>query len=83
MNTDLSAWYRNHSQVYVGTDHVCWADEDLRRRVLKKRFGHVVRSRVSGLGHMMREHAEEVKEWLLERVPESGDTTEDETMQKL
>ena len=68
--------------MYVGDDHVCWQDQELSRRVAKKRFGHVMHSRVSGLGRMMSEHAEDVHEWVLNRVGESGDTTEDETMER-
>lgn len=79
---DLSSWYRNNSRVYVGADHVCWRDHELSRRVAKKRFGHVLHSGVSGLGHMMREHAGDVQEWVLGRVSESGDTTEDEAMER-
>lgn len=81
MYPDLSSWYRNNSRVYVGADHVCWRDQELSRRVVKKRFGHVLHSGVSGLGRMMSEHAGDVQEWILGRVA-SGDTTEDEVMEK-
>lgn len=82
INPDLSGWYRNNSRVYVGDDHVCWRDPDLSRRVAKKRFGHVLHSGVSGLGKMMSAHAEDVQEWILGRMGDSGDTTEDETMDR-
>lgn len=82
MYPELSGWYRDNSRVYVGEDHVCWRDPDLKRRVSKKRFGHVLHSNVSGLSRMMQEHAEDVQEWIMGRVVEGGDTTEDETMEE-
>lgn len=67
--------------MYVGADHVCWRDPDLKRRVAKKRFGTVMHSSVTGLSKMMRAHASDVQEWIIERA-DMGDTTEDETMEK-
>lgn len=77
---DLSSWYRQNSLVYVANDHACWADEDLAKKVGKKRFGRVKRSSQVGLSRMMQEHADEVHEFIANRLtePASGDTTEDD-----
>ncbi|KAL1862883.1 hypothetical protein VTK73DRAFT_6584 [Phialemonium thermophilum] len=81
VDQDLSSWYKENSQVFVANDHACWSDRDLTRKVMRRRFGTVKRSPVKGLAHMMKEHAEEVKQWILDRVSSShGDTTEDENM---
>ncbi len=70
-------WYRDNSKVFVSSDHACWADPDLTRKVNKRRFGGVKRSSVSQLNSMMEEHAEETREWILERLTvDHGDTTE-------
>ncbi len=79
IDTELSSWYKDNSRVYVAGDHACWSDYDLTRKVQKRRFGTVVRSEMIGLNKMMRTHAEETHEWLLERVTDTrGETTEDE-----
>lgn len=79
IDTDLSAWYKEHSRVYVASNHACWSDYDLSRKVQKRRFGTVVRSPATGLSQMMEEHALEAQEWIMERVTESehGDSTEE------
>lgn len=75
----LSGWYKESSRVYVAGDHACWSDSDLTRKVNKRRFGSVVRSKAIGLNRMMSEHAVEAQNWLLERIRgERGDTTEEE-----
>lgn len=79
-DNELSSWYKENSRVYVAGDHACWSDPDLTRKVHRRRFGTVVRSKMFGLNHMMREHAEEAHKWIKKRVtsrPE-GDTTEEE-----
>ncbi|KAL7787084.1 hypothetical protein V8C37DRAFT_390950 [Trichoderma ceciliae] len=80
VDTELSSWYKENSRVYVAGDHACWSDPDLTRKVHKKRFGTVVRSKMFGLNHMMREHSEEAHQWILKRVTSrpKGDTTEEE-----
>lgn len=81
MDDRLSAWYKENSRVFVAADHACWSDPELERKISKRRFGTVVRSKASGLNRMMQVHAEEAHEWILDRVTpsnESGDTTEDE-----
>jgi histone deacetylase 6 len=83
---DLSSWYKEHSQVYVANDHACWSDPDLTRKVMKRRFGNVIRAQVNGLTPMMAEHFADVQQFVMERVTEEGDgegmeggdTTEDE-----
>ena len=82
VDQDLSSWYKDNSQVFVANDHACWADPDLTRKVMKRRFGTVKRSSVNGLTRMMRAHAAEAQQWMLGRVEEAarGDTTEDEMM---
>lgn len=71
VDTDLSSWYKDNSRVYVSADHACWADADLSRKVMKRRFGSVIRSNVSGLGRMMNEHFKDVQDWMVDRmVPE-------------
>lgn len=76
---DLSSWYKENSQVYVANDHACWADPDLTRKVMKRRFGTVKRSSVNGLTRMMTEHAPDAQRWILGRVTEGhGDTTDEE-----
>lgn len=38
---------------------------------MKRRFGSVIRSNVSGLGRMMNEHFKDVQDWMVDRmVPE-------------
>ncbi|CAK7203248.1 Histone deacetylase hda1 [Sporothrix eucalyptigena] len=77
---DLTQWYKTHSRVYVGSDHACWQTNEFIRKINKRRFGDVVRSPFLGLNRMLKEHADDAQEWILERVPESaGDTTEDES----
>lgn len=66
--------------MYVGNDHICWIQPELRRRVEKKRFGNVHHSRANGLAQMMQLHASEVREWILQNIRQTGDTTEDEAM---
>lgn len=76
---DLTQWYKTHSRVYVGTDHACWQTNEFIRKINKRRFGDVVRSPFMGLNRMLKEHAEDAHEWILERLPENrGNTTEDE-----
>jgi histone deacetylase 6 len=77
----LSAWYKENSRVFVAADHACWTDHELTRRIHKRRFGTVVRSQDVGLSKMMRVHADDAQDWILQRVRSSesgGDTTEDE-----
>jgi histone deacetylase 6 len=80
VDDNLSTWYKANSRVYVASDHACWADPDLARKVLKKRFGTVVRSPMIGLNRMMSEHAREAQQWILSRVADQGETTEEEKM---
>lgn len=68
VDTDLSSWYKDNSRVYVSADHACWADADLSRKVMKRRFGSVIRSDVSGLGRMMNEHFKDVQDWMVVRM---------------
>ncbi|KAK3372787.1 histone deacetylase A-like protein [Lasiosphaeria ovina] len=76
---DLSAWYKDNSRVYVAKDHACWTDPELKRKVMKRRFGNVVRSNVNGLTSMMNQHARDAQQWILDCVAEEhGDTTEDD-----
>ncbi|KAI1759491.1 putative histone deacetylase A [Hypoxylon sp. FL1150] len=78
-DTELSSWYKQNSLVYVTNDHACWGDPELAKKVLKKRFGGVVRSPVVGLNHMMETHAKDVFKFISERLPgKSGNTTQDE-----
>ncbi|KAI1139775.1 putative histone deacetylase A [Hypoxylon sp. FL0543] len=79
-DTDLSSWYKQNSLVYVTNDHACWGDADLKKKVLKKRFGGVQRSPEVGLNRMMEAHAKEVFEFISNRAGKdtSGNTTEDE-----
>jgi histone deacetylase 6 len=80
VDSDLSSWYKEHSQVYVANDHACWSDPDLTRKVMKRRFGNVIRAQVNGLTPMMAEHFADVQQFVMERVGEEGegDETEDE-----
>jgi histone deacetylase 6 len=73
--------------VYVANDHACWSDPDLTRKVMKRRFGNVIRAQVNGLTPMMAEHFRDVQQFVMERVREDeeeeeegaeGDSTEDE-----
>ncbi|KAG7285311.1 hypothetical protein NEMBOFW57_009933 [Staphylotrichum longicolle] len=85
VDSDLSSWYKEHSQVYVANDHACWSDPDLTRKVMKRRFGNVIRAQVNGLTPMMAEHFPDVEQFVMERVRGEeeeegveGDSTEDE-----
>ncbi|KAI0137186.1 hypothetical protein BJ170DRAFT_678041 [Xylariales sp. AK1849] len=80
VDEQLSAWYKHNSLVYVATDHACWNDRELEKKVNKKRFGGVRRSDQVGLNRMMQRHAGEVHAWIGERLTRSGNTTEDEKM---
>lgn len=63
----------------MAKDHSCWSNEDHARKVHKKRFGNVLRSKVAGLSPMMREHTEEVQGWIMGIVERhEADSTEDE-----
>ena len=66
----LSSWYKDNSRVYVSGDHACWSNPELNRKVMKRRFGNVIRSNVSstGLAGMMQEHFADVKRYVEERV---------------
>lgn len=78
---DLSTWYKEHSQVYVANDHACWGDPDLARKVMKRRFGNVIRAQVDGLTAMMAEHLPDVEQFVMEKVGEEEEEeegTEDE-----
>lgn len=77
---DLSTWYKHNSLVFVAADHACWSDDELAKKVLKRRFGGVKKSPKTGINTMMEEHAKEVQEWIMARVArdKSGLTTEDE-----
>lgn len=77
---ELSSWYKENSRVYVASDHACWSDHDLIKKVQKRRFGSVVRSPELGLNKMMWKHADEAQAWMLSRTSAAsiGDTTEDE-----
>lgn len=82
VDQELSSWYKDNSQVYVANDHACWSDPDLTRKVMKRRFGNVIRSQANGLTPMMAEHFTDVQQFILDRVAAAeegrGDTTEDE-----
>lgn len=65
---ELSTWYRRNSLVYVSRDHACWNDAELAKKVSKKRFGGVRRSKKTSLNLMMDEHAGEAQTWIAERV---------------
>ncbi|KAG8673475.1 Histone deacetylase hda1 [Fusarium poae] len=80
IDTDLSSWYKENSRVFIAGDHACWADANLTKKVLKRRFGSVVRSPQFGLNKMMDHHAHEAREWILDRLEEVSDadmTTEE------
>ncbi|KAM0575030.1 hypothetical protein ACHAP9_001047 [Verticillium nonalfalfae] len=81
VDPDLSAWYKEHSQVYIASDHLCWKSEDLTRKVQKRRFGSVKRSPTNGLSKMMQLHAEDVHAWILQAIASNKpETTDDEKM---
>ncbi|KAL7624472.1 Histone deacetylase hda1 [Parahypoxylon ruwenzoriense] len=77
---DLSTWYKQNSLVYVTNDHACWSDEDLAKKVLKKRFGGVQKSTEIGLARMMEAHSNAVRQFINGRLSQqrSGNTTEEE-----
>ncbi|KAI4863668.1 putative histone deacetylase A [Hypoxylon rubiginosum] len=79
-DTELSSWYKQNSLVYVTKDHACWSDADLSKKILKKRFGAVRKSPAGGLNQMMEAHAEDVFQFINERLStgRSGNTTQDE-----
>lgn len=64
----------------MAADHACWSDEELAKKVLKRRFGGVMKSTQTGLNRMMEAHAEEVHKWITSRLVQerSGNTTEEE-----
>lgn len=82
VDQELSSWYKDNSQVYVANDHACWSDPDLTRKVMKRRFGNVIRSTANGLTPMMAEHFGDVLQFVEGRVSdeveEEGGETEDE-----
>ena len=88
VDQELSSWYKDSSQVYVANDHACWSDPDLTRKVMKRRFGNVIRSPANGLTPMMAEHFADVQQFVADRIGEEdgegegeggeGETTEEE-----
>ena len=70
---DLSTWYRRNSLVYVADNHACWSNEDLFKKISKRRFGRVLRSPHQKLGAMMDEHADDVHAFILERLTPPDD----------
>ncbi|KAK1761136.1 histone deacetylase clr3 [Echria macrotheca] len=80
IDNDLSHWYKENSRVFVAKNHACWQDADLTRKVMKRRFGTVIRSNVNTLAGMMTEHKADVQKWILDRVSDEqqGETTEDD-----
>ena len=75
----LSLWYKEHSLVFVAADHACWSNPDLEKRVRKRRFGTVVRSKKSELAHMMQQHFTEVQEYITKELGlDQSDTTDDD-----
>ncbi|KAI0394583.1 histone deacetylase [Xylariaceae sp. FL0594] len=78
---ELSTWYKRNSLVFVSADHACWSDEELAKKVLKRRFGGVRKSTQTGLQRMMEAHADEVHKWIADRLAQdkSGNTTEVDT----
>ncbi|RWA13640.1 hypothetical protein EKO27_g1472 [Xylaria grammica] len=77
---ELSTWYKHNSLVFVAADHACWSDEDLAKKVLKRRFGGVKKSSQTSINAMMGAHAPEVQQWVLQRLSRdrSGHTTEED-----
>ncbi|KAI1433067.1 histone deacetylase [Xylaria sp. CBS 124048] len=73
---DLSTWYKHNSLVFVASNHACWSDEELSKRVLKRRFGNVKKSTETGLNLMMETHATEAQQWILERFTRDGQSTD-------
>ena len=80
VDTDLSSWYKENSRVYVANNHSCWANPEYARKVHKRRFGSVQRSSKNSLITMMKEHAEDVHKWIIDRCEDTGDTTDDDKM---
>lgn len=72
----LSHWYKEHSRVYVASDHLCWTDEDFTRKVRKNRFGRVVESSEEGLNRMLSKHLVESTQWLREMARLNGGEAE-------
>ncbi|TGJ80707.1 hypothetical protein E0Z10_g8063 [Xylaria hypoxylon] len=77
---ELSTWYKHNSLVFVAADHACWSDEDLAKKVLKRRFGGVKKSTKTSINCMMEAHAPEVQQWISGRLnrDRSGHTTEED-----
>ncbi|KAI2641993.1 histone deacetylase [Xylaria nigripes] len=77
---DLSTWYKHNSLVFVAGNHACWSDEELTKKVHKRRFGNVMKSSQTGLNRMMEEHALDVQQWILDRFSpdDKGEPTTDE-----
>lgn len=78
VDQDLSQWYKEHSRVYVIKNHLCYTNPDLHRKVNKRRFGTIKRSTENTVPMMMMVHAEDVQEWIMERVGEDPDDTTEE-----
>jgi histone deacetylase 6 len=74
----LSAWYRSYARLYVANRHACWLQEDLKRKVAKRRFGDARRSTENELNEMMAAHAEEAQKWILDKLDTGDETTEDD-----
>jgi histone deacetylase 6 len=78
VDQELSSWYKEHSRVYVINTHYCWQDPDTNRKVNKRRFGTIKRSSETTVPMMMKVHAEDVQDWIMERVEEDPDETTEE-----
>ncbi|KAF4625043.1 hypothetical protein G7Y89_g13124 [Cudoniella acicularis] len=62
----LSSWYKQHSLIYVSSDHSCWNDETNAQRVRKNRFGAVKKAEVNGLGSMLKRYRGDALKWVQE-----------------
>ena len=75
-DSDLSAWYKKNSRIYVAAHHACWENEEYERRVKKSRFGKVVRSGETTVNRMLDLHFVDATKYILESVGEADDTDE-------
>ncbi len=70
VDPELSAWYRTNSRLFIGANHPFFKKDNAAQKLAKRRFGMVKRSSVDGANRMMVEHADDVQQWITNRMAE-------------
>lgn len=74
---NLAQWYKEHSRIFVNSEHSCWNNPDDLKKVRKRRYGGVVKSPYNTLSRMLKEHVEEATDWIEANLEHEADDEED------